>query len=95
MKNFQRKITMIPAKTDLWMEEDWWYDLPYTSEDTDIIYGIMDVLSVEIDDRRDNFIMKMRNDLSERGFSISQIQELMDHTSNDPYGYYGGKHERL
>tara|TARA_R110000824_G_scaffold19402_2_gene75181 strand:+ start:4461 stop:4694 length:234 start_codon:yes stop_codon:yes gene_type:complete len=77
------------------MEEDWWYDLPYTSEDTDIIYGIMDVLSVEIDDRRDNFIMKMRNDLSERGFSISQIQELMDHTSNDPYGYYGGKHERL
>mgnify|MGYP003147431556 FL=1 len=95
MKNFQRKITMIPAQTDLWMEEEWWYDLPYTSEDTDIICGIMDVLSVEIDDRRDNFIMKMRNDLSERGFSISQIQELMDHTSNDPYGYYGDKHERL
>ena len=43
MKNFQRKTTMIPAQTDLWMEEEWWYDLPYTSEDTDIIYGIMDM----------------------------------------------------
>jgi len=74
------------------MDETWWYDLPYTEEDTDIIYDIMDVLSVEIDDRRDNFIMKIRNNLSERGFSISQVQELMDHTSNDPYGYYN---ERL